>query len=182
MQTFQTSRLFIQTPEAVFAAISDPVRLARWWGPSGFTNAFEIFEFVEGGRWVFDMIAPDGTRYPNESVFTHIEPERQVVMEHVCEPLFRLTITLDGCRYNPENPAAEAYAHLTVRDANMSEPVFDGWMVASSPALSALDHPRYDVWVLRCDVPDLELPDVEPAPEDGGAGEGDPPATDDGNG
>ena len=95
MQTFQTSRLFIQTPEAVFAAISDPVRLARWWGPSGFTNAFEIFEFVEGGRWVFDMIAPDGTRYPNESVFTHIEPERQVVMEHVCEPLFRLTITLD---------------------------------------------------------------------------------------
>ena len=94
----------------------------------------------------------------------------------------RLTITLDGCRYHPENPAAEAYAHLTVKDSNLSEPVFDGWMVASSPALSALDHPRYDVWVLRCDVPDLELPEVEPAPEDGGAGEGDPPATDDGNG
>jgi uncharacterized protein YndB with AHSA1/START domain len=95
LQTFQTSRLFIQTPEAVFAAIADPVRLARWWGPSGFTNAFEIFEFVEGGRWVLDMIGPDGTRYPNESVFTRIEPGRQVVIEHVCEPLFRLTITLD---------------------------------------------------------------------------------------
>jgi hypothetical protein len=94
----------------------------------------------------------------------------------------RLTITLDGCRYNPENPAAEAYAHVTVLDANLTDPVFDGWMVASSPALSALDHPRYDVWVLRCDVPDLELPEVEPAPEDGGTGEGNPPATDDGNG
>lgn len=94
----------------------------------------------------------------------------------------RLTITLDGCRYDPENPGAEAYAHVTVLDANLTDPVFDGWMVASSPALSALDHPRYDVWVLRCDVPDLELPEVEPAPEDGGAGEGDPPATDDGNG
>lgn len=94
----------------------------------------------------------------------------------------RLTITLDGCRYNPENPGAEAFAHLTVLDANVTEPVFDGWMVASSPALSALDHPRYDVWVLRCDVPDLELPEVEPAPEDGGAGEGAAPATDGGNG
>lgn len=94
----------------------------------------------------------------------------------------RLTITLDGCRYNPENPAAEAFAHVTVLDANLTEPVFDGWMVASSPALSALDHPRYDVWVLRCDVPDLVLPEVEAAPEDGGTGEGDPPATDAGNG
>ncbi|MGB0800115.1 MAG: DUF2155 domain-containing protein, partial [Planktomarina sp.] len=25
-----------------------------------------------------------------------------------------------------------------------------GWMVASSPALNALEHPRYDIWVLRC--------------------------------
>ncbi len=105
-----------------------------------------------------------------------------VLQNGASEQAGRLTITLDGCRYNPENPGAEAYAHLTVLDANVTEPVFDGWMVASSPALSALDHPRYDVWVLRCDVPDLQLPEVEPAPEDGGTGEGDPPVTDDGNG
>lgn len=29
--------------------------------------------------------------------------------------------------------------------------VFSGWMFASSPALSALDHPIYDLWVLRCE-------------------------------
>ncbi len=92
----------------------------------------------------------------------------------------RLTVQLDDCRYNPENPAAEAYAHLTVLDANATDPVFNGWMTASSPALSALDHPRYDVWVLRCDVADVVLPDVEdPVEEPPAEGEA---TTDDGNG
>lgn len=62
----------------------------------------------------------------------------------------RLTIQLDSCRYPGEKPGAEAYAHLTVRDSLQEQPVYSGWMVASSPALSALDHARYDVWVLRC--------------------------------
>lgn len=61
-----------------------------------------------------------------------------------------LAVTLDTCRYPIEDPAADAFAHVTVRDALATEPVFAGWMIASSPALSALDHARYDVWVLRC--------------------------------
>lgn len=64
----------------------------------------------------------------------------------------RLTVTLDDCRY-PSDVPSEAYAHLTIMDNEVTEPVFKAWMIASSPALSALDHPRYDVWVLRCDVP-----------------------------
>ncbi|OZA01113.1 MAG: hypothetical protein B7Y02_17840 [Rhodobacterales bacterium 17-64-5] len=50
-------------------------------------------------------------------------------------------------------PLGDAWAHVTILDAGQTDPVFKGWMVASSPALSALDHPRYDVWVLHCDVP-----------------------------
>ena len=34
--------------------------------------------------------------------------------------------------------------------------LFSGWMFASSPALSALEHPVYDVWVLDCMVPEVE--------------------------
>ena len=94
MNTFQTSRYVACTPRALFAAIRDPERLARWWGPEGFSNQFEVFEFRSGGRWVFDMIGPDGTRYANESVFFNIEENRQVVIDHTCAPLFRLTITL----------------------------------------------------------------------------------------
>ena len=65
----------------------------------------------------------------------------------------RLTVTLDECRYPSDLPMAEAYAHLTIMNSQGADPLFKGWMVASSPAISALDHPRYDVWVLRCNVP-----------------------------
>ena len=64
---------------------------------------------------------------------------------------------------------AEADAHLTIRDAASTAPVFAGWMLATAPALSALDHPRYDVWVLGCDVPELALPVVEDAVQEEGA-------------
>jgi hypothetical protein len=65
----------------------------------------------------------------------------------------KLTVTLDDCRYPSDLPSGEAFAHLTIEDSEWGQAVFRGWMVASSPALSALDHPRYDVWVLRCDAP-----------------------------
>jgi len=94
MTTFNTSREIPATVEQVFAAISDPQRLARWWGPAGFTNTFSVCEFKAGGRWSFVMHGPDGHNYPNESVFADIEAPRKVVIQHVVEPKFRLTILL----------------------------------------------------------------------------------------
>ncbi len=98
----------------------------------------------------------------------------------------RLTVQLDACRSPADNTVAEADAHLTIMDETSATPVFAGWMLATAPALSALDHPRYDVWVLRCDVPDLALPEVEDAPEDTVPSEDSAPdagdATEDGNG
>jgi len=70
-----------------------------------------------------------------------------------------LEITLGQCRYPVENPESDAFAHLTIREAGESRPVFDGWMIASSPALMALDHPRYDVWVIRCSISGGETPE-----------------------
>ncbi|WP_322895109.1 MULTISPECIES: DUF2155 domain-containing protein [unclassified Yoonia] len=61
-----------------------------------------------------------------------------------------LSITLTDCRYPAENLAGEAYASLLIHFRESVTPIFSGWMLASSPALNALDHPRYDVWVLRC--------------------------------
>ena len=76
----------------------------------------------------------------------------------------RLTILMDECRYPKDNPASNAYAHLTITEEGAGKPVFSGWMVAASPALSALEHPRYDVWVLRCLTPDQPQLDVVPEP------------------
>ncbi len=66
----------------------------------------------------------------------------------------KLSIALRECRYPEGNPAGDAFAFLTIREAGREAgreaPVFRGWMIASAPALNALDHQRYDVWVLRC--------------------------------
>lgn len=63
----------------------------------------------------------------------------------------RLTVTMHECRFPAEDPTSEAYARLSIADEQGAD-LFTGWMVASSPALMALDHPRYDVWVLGCRV------------------------------
>lgn len=63
-----------------------------------------------------------------------------------------LTVTLQECRYPVENPAGEAWAWVEVRDNRTTDTLFAGWMVGSSPALNALDHRRYDIWVLRCNT------------------------------
>lgn len=62
----------------------------------------------------------------------------------------RLTVRLGECRYPEGDAAGDAFAFLTITDTVSGDEVFSGWMVASSPALNALEHPRYDVWVLRC--------------------------------
>lgn len=76
----------------------------------------------------------------------------------------RLTVQLDQCLFPRDNPAADAQAHLTVMDNRATAPVFTGWMLASSPALSAMDHPRYDIWVLSCDS-GFKAPEVDVSPD-----------------
>ncbi len=62
----------------------------------------------------------------------------------------RISIEMQDCRYPNGNPSGNAYAYLDIREKGKDTAVFQGWMVASAPALNPMDHPRYDVWVLRC--------------------------------
>jgi uncharacterized protein YndB with AHSA1/START domain len=80
--------------EEVFAAMRDPVRIARWWGPSGFTNTIHRFEFKPGGTWLLTMHGPDGKDYPNESRFTRIVPDQLFEIEHFTGHHFLLTLEL----------------------------------------------------------------------------------------
>ncbi len=61
-----------------------------------------------------------------------------------------LSVTLNECRYPAANPSGDAFIEIMVTYRDDPEPLFDGWMLASSPALEAMDHARYDVWALRC--------------------------------
>lgn len=62
----------------------------------------------------------------------------------------RLNISVVECRFPADNPTGDAFAYLLIQAPGVAAPLFEGWMIASSPALNALDHSRYDVWVLRC--------------------------------
>ncbi|MBM3612148.1 MAG: DUF2155 domain-containing protein [Alphaproteobacteria bacterium] len=61
-----------------------------------------------------------------------------------------MELTATGCRVPADDPTSDGFAHVVLRDLRSGATLFSGWMVASSPALSALDHARYDVWLLGC--------------------------------
>ncbi len=92
----RTERVLPFSPQAIYGAFASAPVLASWWGPDGFTNSFETFDFKVGGRWVFTMQGPDGSRYPNQSLFTALEPAQRVVIRHDCPPYFTLTVELSA--------------------------------------------------------------------------------------
>ena len=64
-----------------------------------------------------------------------------------------LEISVKSCDRTPPEEPPESAVFLEVMEKRPDEPVtelFRGWMFSSSPALSALEHPVYDVWVLEC--------------------------------
>jgi uncharacterized protein YndB with AHSA1/START domain len=94
-RTLLAARLIPHPRERVFAAFTDPARLARWWGPKDFTNTFELCDFRPGGAWRFTMHAPGGSgHYPNECRFAGIVAPERVVIDHLSAPHFQLTVTL----------------------------------------------------------------------------------------
>jgi uncharacterized protein YndB with AHSA1/START domain len=88
-----SSRLFNAPRGAVFNAFADPEKLIRWWGPKGFTNTFDAFDFRPGGEWVFTMRGPDGTDYPNKKIFLEIREPELISFQHP-DPAHRFVVTM----------------------------------------------------------------------------------------
>ena len=62
-----------------------------------------------------------------------------------------LTVLLERCLKKPPEETPENAAFLTITDEDSPEKVaFHGWMFSSNPALSAMEHPVYDIWVVSC--------------------------------
>ena len=93
-RTLFTDRRLAAPPGRVWQAFADPAQLARWWGPEGFTNEFEHFDFRPGGDWRFWMVGPDGQRYWNENRFVTLEAPQRLELAHVVAPHFTMTVTL----------------------------------------------------------------------------------------
>jgi hypothetical protein len=66
-----------------------------------------------------------------------------------------LELTVNRCAFRPPEEPPENVAFLTVFDRGHDpslapKPVFAGWMFSSSPAVSAMEHPVYDITLLKC--------------------------------
>ena len=78
-----------------------------------------------------------------------------------------LRIDVKHCEKRPPEELPETFAFLKIKDAKLdgtggrsdAETVFSGWMFASRPAVHALDHGVYDVWIVGCQTPEVKLPD-----------------------
>ncbi|MEO6245533.1 MAG: SRPBCC family protein [Opitutaceae bacterium] len=89
-----STRLLPVPRDRVFAAYSDPVALARWWGPKKFTNVFHEFDFRPGGAWRFTMRGPDGASHKMDQRFTEIVAPERIVVRHIQQAHdFLLTMT-----------------------------------------------------------------------------------------
>lgn len=95
-----SSRIFNVKREHLFLAWSNPEHLKNWWGPAGFTNTFNEFDFRVGGKWSFVMHAPDKGNYANECEFIKIESPSIIAWKRYSKPIFQVVATFDEVSEN----------------------------------------------------------------------------------
>ncbi len=96
-------RKVIRAPRSlVWSAWMNPTMLPQWWGPDGFSCRTKRIDLRSGGEWVFDMIGPDGTVYPNHHEYHDVQPQT------------RFAYTLRWGENGPKH--ADAWASFEERD------------------------------------------------------------------
>ncbi len=73
------SRVFDAPRELVWRAMTDPRHVIHWWGPRGFTTTVHKMDVRPGGEWILTMHGPDGSNYPNKSVFKEVIAPEKIV-------------------------------------------------------------------------------------------------------
>ncbi|MEN2399914.1 SRPBCC family protein [Flavobacterium sp. MC2016-06] len=116
-----TTRILNFPKELVFSAWSNPDHLKNWWGPKGFTNTFNEFDFREGGKWSFIMHGPDKGNYANECEFIKIDQPNLIAWKRYSKPLFQILATFEEIS---ENQTKVVFKMLfsTIEECNKLKP------------------------------------------------------------
>ncbi len=75
-RTMVLQRVIKAPRQVVWGAWMNPETLPEWWGPDGFSCRTKRIDLRTGGEWVFDMIAPDGTVFPNHHRYGEVRADR----------------------------------------------------------------------------------------------------------
>jgi len=95
-----SSRIVNAPINLVYKAWADPNHLKNWWGPAGFTNTFNKFDFRVGGKWSFIMHGPDKGNYTNECEFIKIDPPHLIAWKRFSKPLFQVVAMFEEIAVN----------------------------------------------------------------------------------
>jgi uncharacterized protein YndB with AHSA1/START domain len=74
-RTMVLERVIKAPRRLVWGAWMNPETLPQWWGPDGYSCRTTRIDLRAGGEWVFDMIGPDGTVYPNHHRYGEVRAE-----------------------------------------------------------------------------------------------------------
>lgn len=89
-------RVYDAPLDLVWDAWTDVEQVKQWWGPRGFTLTSHSKELRPGGIWHYTMHGPDGTDYPNKTLYHEVEEKAKLVYDHGGyddrPPLFRVTV------------------------------------------------------------------------------------------
>lgn len=77
-RTMVLQRLIRAPRSVVWNSWLNPETLPQWWGPDGFSCRTRRIDLRSGGEWVFDMIGPDGTVFPNHHRYAEVRPEERI--------------------------------------------------------------------------------------------------------
>ena len=73
-----------------------------------------------------------------------------------------LVVNVKKCLKSPPEEAPENKVFINIAEKEGTE-IFNGWMFSSNPALSAMEHPVYDIWVVECKEQNVAQPQVLPS-------------------
>jgi uncharacterized protein YndB with AHSA1/START domain len=90
-----STRIINASRELVYRAWTEPNHLKNWWGPAGFTNTFNEFDFRVGGKWNFIMHGPEKGNYANECEFIKIEKPSLIAWKRFSKPIFQVVATFE---------------------------------------------------------------------------------------
>ena len=74
LATFQAKREFNAEPALVWRAWTEAELLDQWWAPAPWKCETKIMDFREGGKWLYDMVGPEGERHGGIQYYEKIEP------------------------------------------------------------------------------------------------------------
>lgn len=77
-RTMLLQRVIKAPVQVVWGAWMNADSLPKWWGPDGFSCRTSRIDLRAGGEWVFDMIAPDGTVFPNHHKYGAVIPQARL--------------------------------------------------------------------------------------------------------